>query len=556
MSKSEARIRELQHIPVFALRQVMYDLLEDPKTEAVLRRRFGHILNRRLQHMRQAVQRMGREQLTTLVEACPEISDEQIHHMFEEYRYGSNPSFQVYLFDRTALDRDALQGIRERLEERFAAFGVERDSDLPRIRHLALNNLVSLPEKPSVVEGTYCFQTRMDYIDKAENAACTYQTAYGLFWLNPGEGYAIVHTRSPEVLKALRHAIEEAVGVSLAPLVISKQLKNALPFLLRDSFRAGRLHDPDPGPGRFRWLTVSDDNPYAKGYQELEERYPEVRSVRYRESIGDEHETTLTIRCDRGALSLTGTLSASLLRSWTLDRLGQLISILNEFRPDAPTYVQTPDLEQAAELAQFSPLQRTHVVQIVSALLTAKQAPLLSHHPLGVSALRLAADMGNLFKMQIPIEQADAVEEGAGYLACPICNATTLGVRSRGESWELECREHKRQRWATSLPVVADLAWQEHITLDEDDLESVAELLPSEVLLQAIAEVIGRHLPGYTFDLRRESFIVRGGSLVHYPDKSKMHDAELDGAKTIIYVNQSIGTLQGGEVVAVRPDPA
>lgn len=138
-----------------------------------------------------------------------------------------------------------------------------QEEGLPRVRSLALNDLGPLPRRPEVIEGNYRFQARLDYIDEDQNAVSTYQTLYGFFWLNSTEGYVIIHARNPGVLKALKHAIEEATDIHLTSLVISKQLKNALPFLLRESFRSGRLHDPDPGPDRFRWLTIADDDPYA-----------------------------------------------------------------------------------------------------------------------------------------------------------------------------------------------------------------------------------------------------------------------------------------------------
>jgi hypothetical protein len=555
MGRSEMRLQQLQQIPVAALRQAMYQLLEDEKTEKALRERFGAILNRKLQHMKQAVQRMGRDQLTSLVDACPEISDSQIRAMFEEYRYGSNPSFHIFLFDKTTLGREALQGFRQRIEEQLAAFNATYEVGLPRMRRVALNDLVSLPDKPEIIEGNYRFQTRVDYIDEAQNAISAYQTLYGFFWLSAAEGYAIIHARNTEVLKILKGAIENAAGIYLAALVISKQLKNALPFLLRDSFRSGRLHDPDPGPGRFRWLTVADENPYAKGYQELEDRYPEVRSLRYREVVGDDKETILTIRCDRGALSLAGTLKASHLRAWTLDRLGQLISVLNEFRPNAPAYVQTHSLEDAPELAQFSAVQRKYVLHIISALLTVKQPPLVGYQSLGAKPMEMASKMGNWMRVQIPIDLSAEEDDSEGYLACPVCDATTFAVKPLSGSWQLECREHRRQRWAAAFPIVGETAWQEHYTLDEDDLAATMELLPSDQLVQAVADVVNRYLPGYTFDSRRESFIVRGTNLVYYPDKSIVRDSETYAAKTIIYVNQNIGSIQGGEVVGVRPEP-
>jgi hypothetical protein len=73
-------------------------------------------------------------------------------------------------------------------------------------------------------------------------------------------------------------------------------------------------------------------------------------------------------------------------------------------------------------------------------------------------------------------------------------------------------------------------------------------------LLQIIAEVINRHLPGHTFDLKRESFIIRGPHLRYYPDKSQVYDSAESGARTVIYVSQHIAHLEGGEVVGVKPE--
>jgi len=344
------------------------------------------------------------------------------------------------------------------------------------------------------------------------------------------------------VLKALKRAIEKGADIYLTPLVISKQLKNALPFLLRESFRSGRLHDPDPGPDRFRWLTIADDDPYAKGYQSWEERYPEVRSARYREMIDDSKETSLTIRCDRGALSLAGRLKASQFRSWCLDRLGQLIRVLNEFQVNAPAYVQTRGLANVPEMAKFNATQKKQVLDIISALLTLKQAPHLGSQPLSTSPLDLAAGMDRFVRVQIPFECPELDCDEEGYLACPTCAATLFALKHQDGTWQLECREHRRKRWIGVLPLKGQCDQEHAFTLDEDDLAAEMELLPSQDLLQAISDVINRHLPGYTFDSSRESFIVRGPNLLYYPDKAEARDSARDGAKTI--------NIYGGDYVA------
>lgn len=552
MNEPKVRTRQLQQIPVFALRQVVNKLIEDEETEVLMLQRFRSVLNRRPRNMKRAVQRSTREQVTKLIDACPEISDDQIKELFEEYRYGSNPSFYIYLFDTRTLGREALKGFRQRFEEELKDFNAPREEGLPRVRHLALNDLGALPEQPEIIEGSYRFQKRLDYIDENQNALSTYETLYGFFWLNTAEGYAIIHARSTEVLKGLKRAVEKGADIYLTPLVISKRFKNALPFLLRDSLQSGRLHDPDPGPDRFRWLTIADDDPYAKGYEGWEKRYPEVRSARYREVVDDEKETSLTIRCDRGALSLAGKLKASQFRAWCLDRLGQLIGVLNAFRANPPAYVQTRRLADVPEMAKFNAAQRKQALEIISALLTLKQAPRLGHQALGTSPLNLAAKMGRFVRVQIPFEcpEFDCGEEG--YLACRTCGATIFTLRRQDGVWQLECQEHRRKRWTCALPLEGQCVKEHSFTLDEDDLAGEMELLPSEDLLQAIAGVVNGYLPGYSFDPSRESFIIRGPNLLYYPDKAKVPDSEQDRVKNIFYVTQEIGSVVGGQVIGIE----
>jgi len=69
-----------------------------------------------------------------------------------------------------------------------------------------------------------------------------------------------------------------------------------------------------------------------------------------------------------------------------------------------------------------------------------------------------------------------------------------------------------------------------------------------------LSNVINRHLPGYTFDAEKESFIVRGPHLIYYPDRSRLHELHDGGARTVVYVNQRIGRVQGGEILGVKTD--
>jgi len=193
-------------------------------------------------------------------------------------------------------------------------------------------------------------------------------------------------------------------------------------------------------------------------------------------------------------------------------------------------------------MAKFNATQKKQVLDIISALLTLKQAPHLGSQPLSTSPLDLAAGMDRFVRVQIPFECPELDCDEEGYLACPTCAATLFALKHQDGTWQLECREHRRKRWIGVLPLKGQCDQEHAFTLDEDDLAAEMELLPSQDLLQAISDVINRHLPGYTFDSSRESFIVRGPNLLYYPDKAEARDSARDGAKTI--------NIYGGDYVA------
>ena len=151
--------------------------------------------------------------------------------------------------------------------------------------------------------------------------------------------------------------------------------------------------------------------------------------------------------------------------------------------------------------------------------------------------------------------KADAVE-GEGYLSCPVCDSTVFSLRRQAGKLVIECREHKRQGWRSELPLSVEASAGDDLVLDEAELANSVELLPDQNLLEILSDVINRHLPGYTFDADKESFIVRGPHLLYFPDRSKIREVVDGSARTVVYVNQHIGRVQGGEVLGVRTDDA
>ncbi len=551
MTSVDERTRLLQQIPVFALRQLLNEEFDGEEGKNTLKTRLNSVLNRKPRLVRKAVMRLTRQELTQLINACPEIEDARITDLFEQYRYGSHPSFYIYLFDPKLLSTleptEIADGITQILAEENNDLVSETQESLPRIKDITLNDINKLPGAPEIFEGTYRFLSRLDYVDAEQNAISTYETLYGFFWINISDGYVTIHARKPEVLNGIKHAIELAGGIYLTALVISKQFKNALRFLERDYFRSSRLYEPDPNAKRFRRITISDRRAYEKDYEKWEEAYPEVRSTRYRVQVGDK-ETSLTLRCDQGALSLAGRLQASEFRDWAIGSLREVIRVLNGLRVQPAEYVQTHRLRSTPELLRYSVAQRDEILHLVSLILTLKQEE-RQHLDLPRSPLELATTLRGLLRVQINCPCTDCDEESL--ITCPICGGELFSLRRQNDAIQIGCVGVKRSHWSQTLPFTLELGCGHDFVLNDDSLLRQMELLPSAELLSVMAQLANKYLADYSFDATQEGFFIRGLKLIYYASKDLIPEIFPEGAKNVINVHNDV-KYNYGEIVGVK----
>ena len=554
MALVNERTRLLQQIPVFALRQLLNETFNEEEGENTLKERLNSVLKRKPRLLRQAVMRLTRQELTQLISACPEIENVQLTDLFERYRYGSHPSFYIYLFDpgllKTTDAAHLATGIVDVLEAENEDLESESQESLPRIKDINLNDFSKLPVVPEIFEGNYRFLSRLDYVDAEQNAVSTYETLYGFFWINSSDGYATVHARKPELLNRIKSAIEQSGGIYLTALTISKQFKNALRFLEQDYFRSSRLYEPDASAERFRWLTISDRRAYEKGYERWENAYPEVRSTKYRVVVGD-RESTLTLRCDQGALSLAGRLQASEFRDWAIVSLREVLRVVNALRANPSEYVQTHRLRTIADLIKYTAAQKDEILHLISLILTLKQED-LEYLPLTESVLELAVTLRGLLRVQINCSciKSDCDEEVA--ITCPICSGELFNLNRDSGMIQLNCIEGRRSHWSQYLPYAFELACGHDFILDNANLMGQIELLPSAELLNVIASVINRYLADYEFSAEQEGFYIRDSKLYYYGSKDMIPQLFPKGAKNVFNTHVEVGAVYGGEVTGLK----
>jgi hypothetical protein len=551
----ENRTRLVQQIPVFALRQMLTERFVGEAGESELTARCQTVLGRKPQKLAGFISRLTRLELTTLINACSELDDGAIQTAFEEYRYGSHPSFHIYLFDPRRLKAEQIQQLETRLtqallddNERFAH---SEDGSLPRVRDVTLDGGELLPTPRKVYEGSYRCLNRLDYIDAGQNAVSTYETLYGFFWIGIDDGYVTIHARKPDVLRSLKSAIEEAAGLFLTSLVISKQFKNALAFLDPRAFRSSQLYEPDPTAKRFRRLTIADRRAYEKGYGDFESRYPEIRSTRYRVTVGDK-ETSLSLRCDRGSLSLAGRLQATQFRTWATESLSEVIRVVHVIQATPAAYVQTAGLRQSVALAPLrTAAQKDVVLDLLSRVLTLKQSG-KETASLDVSPLDLSIVLGSDLPGQVSALCSEDGCEEDGYVVCPQCEGTFFTLSRQAGQLRIACHV-RASHWQTTLPDNSLLSCGHAYPLEESILAEHLELLPGPRLLSMMAQLVNNHLQDYTFDPIREGFFIRGSVLYYYANRDALPAVISSDPRKGVYIGQVIQNIQEnyGEITGV-----
>lgn len=551
MDDKQPRTHYLQQIPVFALRKQLYGLLEESSMSDLIRNRIQNSLQIQSSNPRDTIRYLTQDKLILLIEACPEISPSQIDHLYEEYRYGQNPTLYIFLFNPRLVRTSDREQIENLIRADITAWNMRSSELLPLVKSLELDSLWEIIDRPDLLEGSYRFLRRMDYIDEEQNPTSAYETLYGFFWINTQAGYCVIHGRETSILKALEIAIEHAIRVNLVNLIITTELKNSLPFLLEESLRSSRLHDPDPESTRFRWITIADDAPYTKGYRELESSYPEVRDARYRISIDEQRETSLTIRLDRGVISLAGKLSASQFRKWALISLDEIITKLKSLHTKPTLFIKTRGFRGVPELARYTAAQKDSLLRLTADLLELKVQPGVGYRATGISPLALANRLQQYVRVYLHLVCPQDGCDQEGYFACEICGSTEFLVVRREDGFALKCRNHRSKPWSASIPFQSVCSNGHTLIIDSEMLEENLLLLPGDQFLQSISDFIAKYIPAYHFDPSQEHIYIRGRR-VYYSAEPPI---KLPDQQVTIFNNISVGKVEsGGSVTGVVLD--
>lgn len=523
-TSAHTRRSRLHRIPVAALRAKLIALSRMQGGSDTMRSRLIDALGVEPQNPVVCIRRLALPEILRIVDECPEFTDDLIHDLSAQYRYGTNPSFYIYMFDgKCQAIRQSIDVLKSTLCAAFSNSSSDPEVTLPVAKGLELSEVRKLPEFPHVVEGDYRYLRRLEYIDETECAVAPYETIYGFFWLNPATGYAIIRTGRSSIVQTIKQAIEDAIETSLVPLRITMQLRDRLPFLRKEMAIGGRLHSPSPDSGLFQNMWISDPKMHKKGYQQLEQAYSQVRQSRFRVNVDDENAIKLTVS-ENGSLAVVGSITASQFRKWCIGRLDEISRRHSSMLEEVCEYWDTLDLRHVRELNWLeTEKQRNMFISIIKALVAMKHARVGSF-PLEISPLEFAAAFGDMVQVKLAISCEVENCDYAEYLHCYKCRSEIFMVHSR-RPWRLSCHTHRAKSDRIRIPIDWRCDRLHQVELSTDQVEDNLEVFLDSTLRELLKNATKTFGSDIVYDPSREDIYINGRSFVYHCDRTLANEA-------------------------------
>jgi hypothetical protein len=459
----------LQHVPVFAILTLLKRVVGNDA-------RFNN---------------MSGEELIQEVRHTPDISEEDVRRLFEEYRYGGRACFYIYLF----LSNPEVEQIPQVDDWNRVLAEVVQQVDGGEDIDITVKDIQQLREH--IVEIRFKYQTVHKFIEpEFESATSVAELEYGFLWLNLHDLYMVLMVKE----EAVSPIIERAVNALTRCIPLHVRLtKEFVRQNFNDEDLTG-LSTTDPKNKISQRL--SGDNLYGIMREEINESFEnkDTRGGRYKEEIREGLESQLGLQLSKGKIYLTKTLSTTYLRLWMYNRLHPLILALKNAEPAQAVQMLTEPIDELDLEITGENIFREIAGGIIE----------LRDHPDGVKALgyKTGQLVSNLRQYFFPPDTQIFCEEcGMGSkVLCVACESDNIKAFTKG----FECRNCGH----TSLVPDARAKCIEGHEIFVPNPEECLVLTPKSTLLQTVTGYI-RERTGIPVNPEEEFFWIDVAGL-HY----------------------------------------
>jgi hypothetical protein len=398
-------LEKLYHVPVFALREL-------------LRRR---VPGRKFGDMRQA-------ELVSEVEKQPTIAAKDVDALYENYRYGRSLTFYLYLFP-DGLTEPTIEEIQAALDELAGLEGFSLEDEVDGAEDYESeappDKIILMDEEQlnGIREIRFRYFVVHRFLSVDEQPDHVLQTRYGFLWLDLELGYMAILSRDERANYLLTRALSDCLQAIPLPVRFSKELVDKH-FSIENVRRVSHY---DPGSGVRQ--SISGHSLWKEFEEEItarEQRYVRPSSI-YDEEVADGVISGLGITSGKGKIYLTRTLPTSVVRTWGMRRLPELVRDLQDLRASQPE-VFSRSIE-AINRMRLPAVGKVVIIEIADGLLQSKREDLTD-----VQLPRTALDIyrilaGKYFSPYLRIQCGECEELAE---LCPHCESRELDFGEQG----------------------------------------------------------------------------------------------------------------------------
>ncbi len=312
---------KLRHVLIGAIRQMLYDQVGEKRVAEAYARHFRRKVP---SDIRKTLVKLSKDQLIRLSRNLPDITNDEINELYEEFCYGARPKFQLYLVIGDSKAEDLKKNLPVELRKINNEINESSDPEHPpTFKEFELDEFID-DKKEGLTEIKYKYQARYSYVEPiTEENSDIFELKHSFAWINKKNRYCAIHSGTEKTAPRVAEALKGS-GIRLVGIKFTKEILDTV-FEL-DKIQRASYYKGNAGQDEFQRVRLADPNLGAKikFAKQYEEQYTKTGAL-YKERISSSLETCVGLMRDTGEIYLARTLRTSELRAWARRRFAELI---------------------------------------------------------------------------------------------------------------------------------------------------------------------------------------------------------------------------------------
>ncbi|MBD5135518.1 MAG: hypothetical protein HDT39_06080 [Lachnospiraceae bacterium] len=442
--------------------------------------------------VKKAIGHFSRKDLIELIKICPEIDDNDIDLVYEQYRYGLKPGFILCYLGAECKDIDKAE-LETKICEKLNTVNYAEDAQYKNVKFKGIESI-----SMDTSELAFSFLSKHSYITEKENPDYVYEYKETFVWISTSGGYLAIKSAPSKIIFLLKRIMGDVFRTNVISVCLTKQMINKI--FGNNKIKRGTYFKPNANNDEAQKVTIADANLAEK--PNVREAYGDydMTSSSLEENINDDISSTLGINCKQGKIYLSKNMSASELRTWSLKRIKDIMHYIKDATLESQEAFDIMNPLEHGSLDSFSITQKKEIVKILFCVYCMRKHSLDSYHILCTSG-ELLYKCDKHFLKYFFSESDDEHDEGIP--SCTECGATNFAITKSGRVTCLSCGEQQEGKY-----VFEDEQGNEQRFLG---VERFLALFPDLNLKEAIWNIMGEL---YSIDMSGyDSFYICDGHL-------------------------------------------